>query len=73
MTGHGWVWPIDENGDPIGAPTELRDVKLLGATREGEIAFDAERSPSRDWGPNPELDKWHREHGPGNKIRTLDP
>lgn len=41
MTGHGWVWRIDETGDPIGAPVELHDVSLKGVNRDGGYSFDA--------------------------------
>lgn len=41
MKVHGWMWPIDANGEAIGAPIELHDVDLRGVTVEGGIAFDS--------------------------------
>lgn len=26
-----------------------------------------------DWAPDPEINRWHREYGDGNRVRTLDP
>lgn len=39
----GWVWPIDENGEAISAPMEMKDVDVTGVTFEsvdGEWILD---------------------------------
>lgn len=54
MTGHGWVWPIDENGDPIGAPVEMHNVSLKGANRGSGYPLRAPLELTGHDGPIPE-------------------
>lgn len=40
MTGHGWIWPVDDNGEAIGAPVEVHNVRLVGAPSGGAYPFN---------------------------------
>lgn len=40
--GSGWAWPIDPNGEAIGAPFELKNVNV-----DGGMSFDAEYAEAR--------------------------
>jgi hypothetical protein len=54
VTGHGWAWPIDADGEAIGAPIELHDVNVRSVTTEGGMAFDVWVSTCHpDWQPGP--------------------